>query len=94
MIRFFVVGAATVFMVLGQLIVAGPARCEGGNRVAVALDDKTFITVKDDAEWEYVHLYKVEDGKLLLVDSVVVRQDHKVDRIIEFRRIAIESNAD
>lgn len=94
MIRFFVVGAATVFLMLGQLIAPDPARCDGGNRVAVALDAETFITVKDDAEWEYVHLYKIENGKLLLVDSVAVRQDHKVDRIIEFRRIAIGGSTD
>jgi ligand-binding SRPBCC domain-containing protein len=92
--RMLLVGTATICMTLGQLFAAVPARCDGRNRTAVALDAKTFITVKDVAEWEYVHLYTLENGKLVLVDSVAVRQDHKVDRLIEFRRLAIEGNAE
>ena len=58
--------------------------------IGIPLDARTFVTIKDDAEWEYVHLYRVEGDKLVLIDSVAVRQDHQVDRIIEFRRTAIE----
>ncbi len=88
--KLFAVGTAAILLATTQLAGPGAARADGENRTAVALDAHTFVTVKDDAEWEYVHLYRLEGGKLVLIDSVAVRQDNKVDRMIEFRRLAIE----
>ena len=92
--RLFVVGAVAVLLAGAHLTRPEPARADAKNRAVVGLDSHTFVTVKDDAEWEYVHLYRVENGKLVLMDSVAVRQDNQVDRIIEFRRLAIETNKD
>lgn len=94
MSRLFAVGIAAAVLAAAQLTLPGGARADAKNRMAVALDPTTFVTVKDDAEWEYVHLYKVEGGRLVLIDSAAVRQDNQVDRIIEFRRIAIEQKAE
>ena len=92
--KLFAVGIAATLLAAAQLAVPGAARADAKNRMAVALDSHTFVTVKDDAEWEYVHLYRVEGGKLVLIDSVAVRQDNQVDRMIEFRRMAIDQKGD
>jgi hypothetical protein len=75
-----------------DLLRADQGACEGGkNRVAFRVDDRTFITVKDYHDWESVHLYKIENGRIVLVDSVSVRQDPQVDRIVEWRRIPVKN---
>ena len=89
MARLFLVGVVALLVAAAPLVVPAAARADGENRTAVALDAHTFVTVKDAADWEYVHLYRLEGGKLVLIDSVAVRQDNKVDRMIEFRRLAI-----
>ena len=94
MMRLFAVGAVTALLAAAQLALPGTARADAKNRTAVALDSQTFVTVKDDVEWEYVHLYRVEGGKLVLIDSVAVRQDNQVDRMIEFRRMSIDQKGD
>ena len=87
---------ALAVAVAATILLAGPglACAEAKNRTAIPLDSRTFVTIKDDAEWEYVHLYRLEGDKLVLIDSVAVRQDHQVDRIIEFRRTTIEKRGD
>ena len=94
MTKLFTVGAAAMLLATAQMTLPDVSQADAKNRAAVALDSHTFVTVKDDAEWEYVHLYRLEGGKLVLIDSVAVRQDNKVDRMIEFRHLAIEQKSD
>jgi hypothetical protein len=73
-------------MVLALLVVGGSAAtvvAEGANnRSVTALDQETFITVKDTVRGEIVSLYKVRGDRLILVDVVVssASREHKAEK--------------
>ena len=60
------------------LLVPAAALADGTgafNKTAVALDERTFITVKDTVTGEIISLYRVEGEQIRLLDVVLATKD-------------------